>query len=1243
VETSSDRLSGILIRPPVARLRRYVETERADHALRRNKRRGNLATLDAAIKAFERAAAVSAPGHNGYERCLGNLSSYRRKRFAISGDPADVDSAIRYARLALEASSPSGEYRPWLLELLAVALHRRHDHGGDQADLVAAVRFARESARSTPLWKRDDVARRWSLFGDYAFDKYREGGQIGDLDQVVDGTRRALFTTRRNHPRRARRLGELAYSQVARYELERRPRDLESAIETVSEALAIPPPTAADRAFCLNILALCREAQFERSDDHADLRAAVDTAREAVAAEPDHGTARAEYLARLSALLVRDYELAGVPARLDEALASVTEALALSDPDDTDYLAILTYRALILYRVYEQTGDQDRLSAAIADVGRAMTGLRPGHAARTQAEMIAGAVKIKWYEITADEPALSEALTAIRAILDVTGPGHRLRALTLSNLGLALGRRYERTADIADLDDAIDAFREAEATAAAVSARAIWRCNLCAFLRARFDRNGDLADIDLAIDIGQQAMDELDANSPHRGMFQSNLGASLLTRFMFTGREEDLDTAIEAERAAVSAVGQGDPARPVYLMNAGLALNRRFTRTRELADGEEAVRCIREAIEMLAPGHASRPLFLSNLSACLDDLAYETGDRALIADAIQAARDALAEDHPERGRFLASLGDALLTRYLVDDDREALTAAFDALREALSVQSVSPALRLDVAQRLGRQASRAGDLDLAVNAFTTAIEILPSVVWHGLTLAVRQQHASRWAGLAAEAASCAVRHGKPELAVELLEQGRSLFWGQALNLRADLTDLAFEAPELAERLEAARAVMNASSPDRLADANPASLELTRQQHGERIARAARDYEQALHKVRAIPGFEHYLETIPYPELAAVGANAPIVIVNTSQFGSQAVIVRSEADLPQVVDLPGLDFDSAAENARQLAQIVEGSQAQNRPFLSREHDRHALLDILGWLWDVITEPVLSTLADGRLTATPGNGDADLPRIWWCPTGPLTSLPLHAAGHHSRHRHSGHNQTRAGLTMFDRAVSSYIPTLSALRRAQRFSPPSPIRHLSVAIRNIERAAIPPLPNVTSELEILARYFPAANGNHQLTGELATHDNVLAQIGSHDWVHFACHAGSLSIQELGNTQLTQGFTLWDRDLTVVDLAEQPERPGGLAFLSACQTASAHSEHRDEALHLAGAMQFLGYSHVIATMWSIADSPAPRIAEHFYQTLAEQGSGHAARALHQAVIELLNDDPTNPLLWAPYIHIGR
>jgi CHAT domain-containing protein len=227
---------------------------------------------------------------------------------------------------------------------------------------------------------------------------------------------------------------------------------------------------------------------------------------------------------------------------------------------------------------------------------------------------------------------------------------------------------------------------------------------------------------------------------------------------------------------------------------------------------------------------------------------------------------------------------------------------------------------------------------------------------------------------------------------------------------------------------------------------------------------------------------------------------------------------------------------------------------------------------------------------------------------------------------------------------RTVSSYIPTLTSLRRARGFTPAEQARQLTVAVK--DRAGSPPLPDVTTELDRLTRHFPPGPANHQLVASLATRDEVVAAMATHDWIHLACHAGPL---DTGGGSVNRGFALWDGDLTITDLAAQPGREGGLAFLSACQTATGSDEHRDEALHLAAAMQFLGYRHVIATMWSIADTPAPLVTDLFYTALSEReegaardGEDGAAGALRQAIIQLRDADPTNPFAWAAYVHIG-
>ena len=270
-----------------------------------------------------------------------------------------------------------------------------------------------------------------------------------------------------------------------------------------------------------------------------------------------------------------------------------------------------------------------------------------------------------------------------------------------------------------------------------------------------------------------------------------------------------------------------------------------------------------------------------------------------------------------------------------------------------------------------------------------------------------------------------------------------------------------------------------------------------------------------------------------------------------------------------------------------------------------------------------------------TSPPETGDP-WPRVWWCPTGPLTVLPIHAAGHHPRLRTATTSSTDCVL---DRVISSYTPTLTALTRASQPSAPAPVRQLTVGMPTTP--GLPPLPAVPSELEVLARYFPPGDGNHQLTGPQATRAAVLTAIATHSWVHLACHAS----QQHADPDRS-GFALWDATLTITDLAAQPTQRRDLAFLSACQTATGSVRHLDEAIHLAAAMQFLGYRHVIATMWTIADSPAPHIADtvlhHAHRGTADQTLAGPPKPSTTPSTSLRQTDPTNPLLWAPYIHLG-
>jgi hypothetical protein len=164
---------------------------------------------------------------------------------------------------------------------------------------------------------------------------------------------------------------------------------------------------------------------------------------------------------------------------------------------------------------------------------------------------------------------------------------------------------------------------------------------------------------------------------------------------------------------------------------------------------------------------------------------------------------------------------------------------------------------------------------------------------------------------------------------------------------------------------------------------------------------------------------------PFIQLRHAATRGPVVIVNISRHGCHALLVTTNG--VQVVDLPDITHDQAFEQANTLLTILNRASHPEQSLFDRDRDRHALLDILDWLWDTVTGPVLASLGH----TSPPISETAWPRIWWCPTGSLTMFPLHAAGHHPRN-HRPDNPVSTD-TVPARVISSYTPSLTALMRA------------------------------------------------------------------------------------------------------------------------------------------------------------------------------------------------------------------
>ncbi|KAF5357311.1 hypothetical protein D9758_005895 [Tetrapyrgos nigripes] len=697
----------------------------------------------------------------------------------------------------------------------------------------------------------------------------------------------------------------------------------------------------------------------------------------------------------------------------------------------------------------------------------------------------------------------------------------------------------------------------------------------------------------------------------------------------------------------------------------GRALTLRYetSQIREEAVIEEAMKNHLRALEVTPETSHLYPQYLLCLSTSyrvrfqvcnqLDDidLAIRLQHRALVK---------APQQHPNRIQYLTALGHSLLQLSLLSQNAEDFEAGLEYIEQAVDSpygfhhDRLSAAVLWASIYHRSNDAQRSSDyrtnetsptypidptelLRRALKGYAKAVSLLARAASIGISSSSRlAQLYMVPRGLASDAAACAftlAERGTDPIraqeyignAIELLDQGRAILWSQAAQLRADLQLLEKQDPKLAKELQLVSDKLN-NAVFSLGDSSSDIGPLTE--------RLGEEWESLVKEVRKVEGFGDFLQPIPFYKLRRAADMGPIVIINTSDFRCDALIIlpQGQSNL-HIVPLKKLTKSRIEDDVSDLLKLLE-----LLPF----SDRRKFERILDGLWQTIGIPVLRALRQlGIDFSTP-------PHIRWCPTGRLAFLPIHAA-----------SPMRGGRGMLDYVVSSYIPTLSALLRIQKVAsqPPLTARHSYPRVAAIycsnlvSQPGMGPLPSTEKEIDILKKYAGSARVLDIVMGNAAQIDAVLSALQSVDWVHFACHG----VQDV-MSPMESALIFGDGRIPVSRLAGNSNLSGDFAMLLACETAMGSPGLSDEAIHVAAGLHFAGFKGIVATMWTIHDETGPEVAESVYEFLfsaegeAEKttsgsrrpASGKAAYALRRALL-MLRDQKKRPALeWAPFIHYG-
>jgi tetratricopeptide (TPR) repeat protein len=1113
--------------------------------------------------------------------CLDNVQSYlvtsRRLIHSNEHKPSTAPAPVP-APNGIPLSSLETLF--YFMKFLAIA---KASFGTDP-DIVGldqVINNRRAEVKSTP---EDDITYAINLdnLGNSLISRFEERGGIGDLEEAVSSYRRAVQSSSEVYPKFHRFLNNLGISLTQRFNLLGGIKDLNEGLSHQLHALRLADKGDPVLKKYLTNIGNSYLARFTWIGNEDDLHEAVSYQRRAVQMTPVGDPGRPSSLNNLGLALVKSFECFGDVKDLEEALTTHRWAVEAAPriPRHLDRLGVA------LLRYFEKFGAIRDLDDAISSHQRAIACAHSGHPKLHIYFNNLSICLVKRYENLGELKDQDEAISLQRQAIQLAPDGYQDLSAYLTNLGASLIRRNGRLGlrvDFNDLEEAISCFR------------------------------------------GAVLLMPEDYPNIHRGLH--SLCAALISRYDHLDDLKDLEEAISHQRRVTEYLRRSNhPDLPLCATQLSLILSKRFDRLRDPKDFDEAINTQRQATLSISKSNSNRPMFLANLANILTRGRLVSGGADTIDEVISCFQESVRLTplgRSEQAIYQSRLGHALMVRFQLSDNKDDFHASISAMRESRKVPFGSLLSTLNDTLVWTTGARFADELAIAMEGYETYISVVPQLAWIGQSAASRQKIIQMWRlpTMTADAASCAIELGDFERAVEILDKGRSVFWGQALGFRTDLAALQQADSTLAAELDAVAGELEPSSvEDPSAQEVPVTTGVDRDISIARRHRAAEKWDTLVSRVRKIPGFENFLGPAPFSELRLAASKGPVILINVSPYRCDALIVTLN-DPVQLVPLPDTSFFQLTSLAEDLRQ-GESTKSPD------DFQRLDLGPALQTLWDTIVMPIFERL--GYLE--PLIKSSSKPRVWWCPTGPLTFLPIHAAGPYARGK---------GPDASKRVVSSYTSTLGALVRARSPSLSTPAGITAIGLAETPNHGA--LPSASAEIRLIQRHASASGSLfHVLEGPDVTVENVLAALKKSGCIHFACHG----MQDRYNP-LNSGLALHDGPLRLSTIISTHLGQANFAFLSACHTASGSDQIPDEAMHLAAALQFVGFRSVIATMWGMSDEAGPAVAEKVYEDLLIPGSpdkfdsSGAALALHKGVSHIRKQK--SPLYqWVPFIHMG-
>jgi len=358
-------------------------------------------------------------------------------------------------------------------------------------------------------------------------------------------------------------------------------------------------------------------------------------------------------------------------------------------------------------------------------------------------------------------------------------------------------------------------------------------------------------------------------------------------------------------------------------------------------------------------------------------------------------------------------------------------------------------------------------------------------------------------------------------------------------------------------------------------------------------------------------------------LAATGADALVYLVPSSEEQPGAAVIVPAVGAPSMLTLPGLITGPGSRLARTAAGVRDAGPVDEP---GGDEPGGGPDELCAWAWTAAMGPLLRR--------------GGLRRLVLVPTGPLSSVPWHAAFH------TAGDRRRYAV---EEAVISYAVSGRAFVESAR----EPARTVKSVLIVGDPTGDLPFAGLEARA-IGAAFYPDA-------AHLGTPQDVL------DWVdaaapgpsllHLACHGRADPDRPADACLRLAGADLTARQLLAASRTAELEIEQ--VFLAACTTGRTGIDH-DEAFSLTTAFLAAGAHTAFGSLWPVPDEETSMLMYVVHHHLAA-GCG-PADALHRAQLWMLDPDrrppagmpdelarhtagprPAEPRCWAAFTHQGR